>query len=462
MSQQPNVRCLQRVGWSCVLLSIGFAGCATTQGRRYDTLSSELREAAPTTGSTSSNGEPFELDELSRLDRHALIEAVLARNPSVESAREGWRAALAEYPQVTALEDPMVEYSLAPLSIGADDVSYGQVVQVGQRLPWPGKLALRGEIALAEAEAARENYQSTRLSLALIASLLFDQYYAVARSLELNEEHRRLIEDIKAIAEAQFEAGRASQQDALQAELELSHVLHQQVVLEARRSVIVAQINGLLHRPPHLPLPSPPEQLDPALEDVASSQALQEEALRRRPELLRTRARIQGREAAVKLAEREYFPDFGVMGSYNSMWMAEEHRWMIGLSLNVPIQVGRRRGAVEQSEARLRQSQLQLDTASDEIRVEVERARQRAIEAQHVVRLYRERLLPAARAQIEAARIGYETGRNSFQSLIDAERSVRTLEIRYQEALAELGQRRAELQRAIGHIPGITDEGSAP
>ena len=42
------------------------------------------------------------------LERRALVEAVLARNPSVDAAREGLRAKLAEIPQATALDDPMV------------------------------------------------------------------------------------------------------------------------------------------------------------------------------------------------------------------------------------------------------------------------------------------------------------------------------------------------------------------
>ena len=116
-------------------------------------------------------------------------------------------------------------------------------------------------------------------------------------------------------------------------------------------------------------------------------------------------------------------------------------------------------GDVDGAEARLLQAQSQLSTATDDIRVEVERARQRAIETQHVVRLYVDRMLPAARAQIESAQIGYETGRNSFQALIDAERSLRTLEIRYQEAIAALGQRHAELKRATGRMPGLREEG---
>jgi outer membrane protein, heavy metal efflux system len=446
--------------WSLFVVTIGVAGSSHAIASRYEALMAELEEAAPATSRI--DDEQFEFDDLSRLDRQVLVETVLARNPSAESAREAWRAALADYPQVRALDDPTVEYSLAPSSIASDAVSYGQVVSVGQRFPWPGKLALEGETALAEAEAAREDYQATRLQLALMASLLFDHYYAVARSLVLTEEHRLLMEDIKAVAVAQFEAGRASQQDALQAELDLSHVLHEQVVFESRRSVIVAQINGLLHRQPQLPLPPPPEQLEPVFEDYANSEALQEEALRRRPELHGTRFRIQARESAVHLAKRQSYPDFGVMTSYNSKWMAPDHRWAIGVSLNIPIQRGARRSAVGQAEARLRQDQLQLSALVDAIRAEVEQSRQHVLEAQHVVRLYQERLLPAARAQIDAARIGYETGRDSFQALVAAERSLRTLEIQYEESLVSLRQRRAELQRAIGHIPGLAGERSAP
>ena len=99
---------------------------------------------------------------------------------------------------------------------------------------------------------------------------------------------------------------------------------------------------------------------------------------------------------------------------------------------------------------------------ADQVRVEVEHARQGLMEAQHVVRLYRTRLLPAARAQIEAAQIAYATGRTSFQALVDAERSLRTLEIKNEGSLSTLGQRRAELQRSVGQLAGVTVPRSTP
>ena len=92
----------------------------------------------------------------------------------------------------------------------------------------------------------------------------------------------------------------------------------------------------------------------------------------------------------------------------------------------------------------------------DEVRLGVRSGADRLAEARHVVRLFRDRLLPAARDQVDAARSGFETGRNSFLALIDAERNLRNVELGYEETLADLGRRRAELDRALGRIPGLT------
>lgn len=444
------------------LLSLVAAGCAAgAQSARYTDLTRELMLTAPTVGA----GEPLPanpFDGRDVLDRAVLVRSVIERNPSVESARQAWREALARYPQATALDDPSLGYTMAPGSVASDDVRYGQVIQVGQRLPWPGKLALQGAVAMAEAEARREDLETTRLHLALMASLLFDQWYAVARGLEINDQHVALLERLKQSAEAQYAVGRGSQQDPLQAEVELAHLEHQRIVLTTRRGIVTAQINGLLHRAPDAALPAPPTTLAPPAPPTETTAQMQELALAARPELRARNARIHGAESAVDVAERAYFPDFTVGGTYNSMWMQVEHQFMVGVSINVPIQIGRRDAAVDEAEARLMRSRSDLDIQVDNVRVEVEQARLRAVEAHHVVALYESRLLPAARDQVAAAEAGFVTGRNSFLALIDGERNLRTVELEHQQALAAAWSRTAELDRALGRIPGGTRQGGTP
>lgn len=437
-----------------VLAAFWLAGCAHGQRSQVDAMEHALQQAAPQPEETEAATVLLENEHEGPLEKKELVRAVLARNPSLESARLTWQAVVAQQPQATALSDPTVSYSLAPASIRSSNVRYGQVVKIEQRFPWPSKLGLAGDVVLSDAEAARSDYEAARLDLALLASVLFDQYAKVVRLLELNGEHRELTEDIKAAAIAQYEAGRAPQQEPLQAEVELSHVLHEQVLLESDRAVIVAKLNQLLHRTPQAPLPAPARvRFVPT--EIEETAELQDQGLEGRPELRATEARIGARESAAELTQREFFPDLGIMGEYNSMWAETQHQWMLGVSLNVPIQIKSRRGAVDQANAELGRVRADFEVLSDEVRTEVDQSRQRVLEAQHVCVLYQKRLLPAARAQIQAARAGYETGRNSFQALVDSERSLRTLEIQYEEALAMFGQRGAELSRALGQTPGL-------
>ncbi|ABF91327.1 cation efflux system protein CusC [Myxococcus xanthus DK 1622] len=427
-------------------------GAAGANEQRYQSQLEAVARQAP----EAQAPEPF--TSASVLERAELVRQVLARNPSLEAAREAWRASLERYPRETALEDPMLTYEVAPLSI-TGSVPFGQVVGLSQQLPFPGKRGLRGEMALAEAQAMREDREALRLRLALMASTLFDDLFVVERSLDVTAEHLRLLGQLKKSAEAQYVTGRASQQDPLQAEVELSEVLREQVMFEAERERLRAQLNGLLHRAPQAPLPPLPEAMPAHTAESVPAERLQDEALRLRPELEGLRARLGGGEAAVRLAKRDYYPDVMVMGEYNSMWMDTPHQFMAGVTINIPLDFGKRKAAVREAESGLKRLRREEEQLISDIRVEVEQARSRAEEARRVVALFQERLIPAAKDQVSAARAGFESGKNSFQVLIEAERGLRRVELREQTALADVQRRRAELDKAMGHTPGLPRNG---
>src|SRR6266511_1271175 len=103
---------------------------------------------------------------LSELQVEILVAGVLARNPSLAQMVAAWQAASARYPQVTSLDDPTFGVTLSPAAIGQlEDGNRGYRFDVSQKYPWPGKLRLRGENARAEAGAAGNEVEATRLQL---------------------------------------------------------------------------------------------------------------------------------------------------------------------------------------------------------------------------------------------------------------------------------------------------------
>ncbi|MEJ7600222.1 MAG: TolC family protein [Kofleriaceae bacterium] len=384
---------------------------------------------------------------------------MLARNPDVAAAQEAFRAAVGEIDQATALEDPMLTYEIAPLSVASSDAAFGQRIQLSQQLPFPGKRRLKGDVAAAEAEAMRGDVEAVRLELAQMASGLFDDYYLVTRSLVINAHHQELVARVKKAAEAQYVVGRAAQQDPLQAEVELAQLESDHVSLEAELDLVVAQLNRLLHRAPQLKLPRPPATLPSYKASTETVAQLQDLAISKLPQRASSSARIRGGQAAIALAEKQFYPDFEVMASYDSMWDMREHQWMVGIGINLPFQRASRRAAVDQAEARVARARSEDDRLVDTIRTEVHRAHRRMLEAVRIVEIFEQRLVPASRDHVNAALAGFPSGQTGFLAVIGAERTQREVELKLEAARAELSRRHAALDRAVGRIPGLADGG---
>jgi outer membrane protein TolC len=391
------------------------------------------------------------------------VDQVLARNPSLAQMAAAYEAASARYPQVTSLDDPMVAGTFGPATFHPDDsgVEFAYRLEVSQKYPWPGKLRLRGENALAEARAAGNQVEDMRLQLVESAKDAFYDYYLAARALDVNEESLRLLDRFRQNAATRFKTG-GPQQDLLQADVEIGREQERRETLERRRQNVLARLNTLMHLPPDVPLPSPPAQLHvaEALPEVA---ALRAAALARRPDLEALANRIQAEQALVDLAYKESYPDFEPFIMYDRFMgnttATRDLATMVGVRLNLPVRTPRRNAAVAEARARLAQRRAELASATDRVNLQVQQAYDQVRESARVVRLYEKKILPDARLNVDAAQSAYVAGQIPFLTLIEARRAVTALQDRYHEAVASYFRRMAALERAVGGLQGPLPEG---
>jgi outer membrane protein TolC len=393
--------------------------------------------------------------DLKELSADAVVQGVLARNPSLAQMVAAWETAQARYPQVTSLEDPMFAGTIGPETLSPDDrgVEFAYRLELSQTYPWPGKLALRGASAQAEASAAGHSVEDVRLQLVEAGKAAFYDYYLVARALDVNAENLKLLRAFRENAEKRYSTGLVPQQDIFQADVEIGRQQERQLTLERMRQVAVARINTLMHLPPDSPLPPPPTKL--AVTDALPEPAdLRARAVENRPDLQAVAERIKAEEASVALAQREFYPDFTPFVMYDRfMGNTSDNRdlaTMLGVRLNVPVRLARRRAAVEEAKGRLAQRQAELSRQTDQVNFEVQQTYSQVLESERTVRLYEKTILPAAQQNIEAAQSAYATGKIPFLSLIEAQRSAVGLRDRYYEAIADYYRRRATLERVVG------------
>ncbi|HEY0781422.1 MAG TPA: TolC family protein, partial [Thermoanaerobaculia bacterium] len=323
---------------------------------------------------------------------------------------------------------------------------------LSQDLPLPARRKLRTARAVAEASGAAADFRSTLLDLLTVASQLYDDDYLATRSLAVVAQHRALLTELQRVATARYAAGLAPQQDPLQAELEGAMMLHRQVELEAERERIESRLGALLHLPEDYPLPPPASEL-PFPNTVPDFRALAPSALASRPEVAARVSEVQAQRASVALARLASTPDLSLRGSYDSMWDERGYRWMAGIAVNLPVRHERLASQQAEAEARLARAQAELAATEDRIRAEVRSAVVELQEAHHLLAIFASRMLPAARDQVQAARSGYETGRGSFLGVIDAERSLRDVELGQAQAVADFYRKQADLDRAVGRLP---------
>jgi outer membrane protein TolC len=390
---------------------------------------------------------------MKELSAKALVAEVLARNPSLAQMEAAWQAASARYPQAIALEDPMLDVTLGPATYGANTVNPAYRVQLSQKYFWPGKRRLRGERAWAEAGAACDDVEDTRLQLIEAARHAFFDYYLIGRALIVNDEGLRLLDEFRKNAQTRYKTGLAPQQDVLQADVELGRQREQRLVLEQNRMIAVARINTLLNLPPDAPLPPPPERL--TVEDgLADAAALRAQALANRPDLRAIENRLAADQAALALANKEFYPDFTPFFMYDRFMgnvpSNEPLAYMLGMSVNLPARRDKRFAAVAEAQARLNERKAVLDKQINQVNFEVQQAYAQVMQGLQAVRLYEKDVLPAAEANVKAAQAAYQTGKIPFLSLIEAQRGVVNLRDRYYALVADYHRRLATLERAVG------------
>jgi outer membrane protein TolC len=406
---------------------------------------------------TPAEPQPVLFDGLTELSADRVTAEVLARNPTLAQMAAAVRAAEARYPQVTSPDDPTLSAAMAPATIGiGDGRNYSQRVELAQKVPYPGKLRLRGESASANAAAAGQDLDDARLQLVEAARAAYFDYFLAERSLEVNREGLDRLAEFKRNAETRYKTGQVPQQDVLQADVETGRQTERRFALERARTVAVARLNTLMNRPADAPLP-PPANDPPPLTELPEVSALRDAALARRPDLKALAARIDADRAALDLAHKEFYPDVEFMAAYDTFWQAADRqqplRPQLGLRTNLPVQLTRRRAAVAEAEAVLAQRQAAFARLTNEVGFEVQQAHAQVREAEQSLRLYDEKILPAARENVKAAQSAYVTGKVPFVTLVEAQRSLVELKERAYAAAADYHRRRAGLERAVGGPP---------
>ncbi|MGE0470556.1 MAG: TolC family protein [Nitrospira sp.] len=382
-----------------------------------------------------------------RLDLSGLIREFEAANPEIRAARQRWESAKAVVPQVQTLPDPRLQlgYQRMPM---VPPVVEGVMYGVGQEIPFPGKLKLKGEVAQRDAERLEQEYLAVRLRL--IASLK-EAYYSlhfVHKSIDIVERNKALLTQFERTAKARYSVGQAAQQDVFRAQVEISRVLDRLAVLDQQKESLHAAINRLVNRPPAGPLGTPDEIRTTIL--TIPLQELSQRAEKFSPALLATAKGIDRSERSVSLAKRQYYPDFDVtaLGIRNDKINDNGYQVMVGIKIPLFYETKQKQG-VREALASLEGAREDFSATRQDLLFQVKDGFVQAQRAERLITILRDAIIPQATLGLQAAQAGYAVGKVDFLTLLN---SLLTL----QESQLELHGEMVNHEKALARLEAVT------
>jgi outer membrane protein, heavy metal efflux system len=382
------------------------------------------------------------------------IDLALAQNHSLKATRT-------QIPQSEAQE---ITANLRPNpTFGADtqfvpffspqDFSGENLNQVQQFDLGIGYLFERGQKRQRRLQAARDQTAVTRAQVAdAERTLAFNVGQQFVSVLLAESTLQFALEDLKGfqqtvdIGETQFKAGYISEGDYLKIKLQL--LQFQSDVSSAR----LAKMQALVSLRQFLGYNTVPANFD-VVGDLAyqplkaNLEDLQMKAMRERADYRAAELGISAAQSQITLAKANAKVD--VNGTYDFTHVSGENTASIFANFQLPI-FNRNQGEIARTKYALTQAQEQQLAASDTVLSDVNNAFQALRSNEEVVQLYAGGYLKQAQDSRDINEYAYKRGAASLLDFLDAERSYRSVQLAYRQALASYMTALEQLKEAVG------------
>lgn len=400
-----------------------------------------------------------------------LIEEGLVQNKEIQSLEAKVQSLEEEVSFAGSLEDLRLGFGV--LNLPTDSWEFDEepmtqkTVFLAQKFPWFGKLSLRSQRQALMASEQQAMLEAKKLELARKIATAYYELGFVLTNHGINERLTDMVTQLLKVAETRYASGEGLQQDVLQAQVELSKLIDEKIVLEKRRRTLRDQINELLNREqfmsikPLMDLEYPEVQLDlQALKDLKGK------SLAHNPWLRLRQAKVAQSEVEIKLAKKEYWPDMDFKVAYGQRDEDFTGRdlpdfFSATVTLNLPVWAKSRQNkklaaskkshdaAIKSYHNLVKSLPYQVNVLATEIK-----------NTQKNYKLYVDALLVQSEQWARSSLAAYEVGKVEFNTMVNAQILLLRAELQAKRYLYSIYQKLAELEELIGApVAMVSDNG---
>lgn len=334
--------------------------------------------------------------------------------------------------------------------------SFGASLSVRQSLWQGGKVFTALSVARLYRKYSEARADEIRSAVLYNAEILFYRAILQQSNLEVLRKAFEANSYNLEVVEKFYEKGLVSEFEVLRARVEKSNLSPQLLAAESELKLSRMRLKSFLGIDLDEEIQPIEETGDTSLVDLLPLTSLIDGALHRRPEVTQVENATQIAKKAIRIARGNYWPELEAVSSYSwsaqsdALTLAENtvRSWSAGINVSIPIfKGGSTRGAVRSCEADYHQALLAAKEVEDAVRLEVEQAYDRMLQAKKTVDIQGETIAQAEQG-LKIANLRYESGVGTLLEVLSAQTAL--TQARNAQALAMFSFReaRAQLEKA--------------
>jgi len=268
-----------------------------------------------------------------------LVDEALKNNPDILASQARIEASKHRIPQSKSLPDPLLSFGYQ--NEGFKRYTYGEepnsqwMFSASQQFLFPGKRALKGDMAARDAESLEAMHELLKLrTTARVKELYYDLFLAY-KNIDLLKNKRDLFVRIEDLALSRYATGKAMQQEVLMAQTEKYMLLEKEEMFKQKIRSQEAMLRATIGREKGLSLGRP---IDPVFQPfiITVDEALQM-AENNSPEIKARTKMVEVADTKVLMARKEYYPDLNIAATYFNRSGDFLDMWSATATINIPI-----------------------------------------------------------------------------------------------------------------------------
>ena len=385
------------------------------------------------------------------------IQTALRENAELNVIREKLKVARARIEGIALLDNPELETEFAGGENGNQGLELTQPFQLG------GQRGHQRRIAKIHLEKVNAELAEASRLLTKLVKMAFYELSLIQEKLKLVKEVIQHSEQMRDIAQFQFETGDISVTQANLASIQLQSALREAATLEGALQLAQLKLNDLMGtslETDRIAVGGLPDvstdslgkvqamsKIPPDVSSKLTLDVLKTHAIEQRNDLKSLQLDAQLTESELRLAKAANIPDLSVGA------LAQRNRGenMLGVKLTIPLPFfNRNRAEINAAEAQQQVDTIEISSQARQINREVMAAFLSLSTAQNTLKFYGGDSVELLNENLKLTRAAYELGEANLLEVILMQNEFVEMQFAYLDALAAYYKALAQLESAVG------------